>query len=128
MSALIERLSDADLRRTTPDGWEVSAVFAHIAFWDRCTLARWERYGDEAAFRDVDVDIANAAALPQWRALAPREALRDALAAAEATDAKIASMPDSAIALMLGHDRRWMTDRSRHRNAHLDEVEQAIAR
>ena len=74
------------------------------------------------------MDVVNAAALPQWRALAPRDALREALEAAEAIDRKIASMPQAAIAVMLERDRWWMTDRSRHRNAHLDEIERAIAR
>ena len=104
------------------------AVLAHIAFWDRCALARWEYYPDARAFVGVDTEIVNAAALPQWRALAPHAASRDAVVAAEETDARIAAMPEAAIHEMLKRDRAWMTDRSPHRNAHLDEIERAIAR
>ena len=34
LRSLVARLSDKELSRPMPGGWTVSAVLAHIAFWD----------------------------------------------------------------------------------------------
>jgi hypothetical protein len=127
---LIERLSDDDLRREVRDGWTVSALLAHLAFWDRLRLAGWELQESSAApqryfSHDAEQDMINAAALPALRAIPPREAARHALDAAEAIDRKISALPSDLVEAHLAtgdeHERR-MLDRSIHRRKHLDDI------
>lgn len=40
---LVARLGDDGLARPLADGWTVGAMLAHLAFWDRIVLARWQR-------------------------------------------------------------------------------------
>ena len=39
--SVCERINDEQLARIAFGEWTISAVFAHLAFWDRITLARW---------------------------------------------------------------------------------------
>ncbi len=131
MQRLMVRLSDEDLHRDADDGWTVAATFAHIAFWDRVSRARWE-----AALRPEGpgfvsypqelIDWVNAAALPQWRSLAPRAALMDALSAAADVDALIERLPTPTVDEALATGRARMLDRSVHRRDHLDRIERAL--
>ena len=41
LHALVARLGPDDLARAAFEGWSVSALLAHLAFWDRFTLERW---------------------------------------------------------------------------------------
>lgn len=131
MRRILERASDDDLRRDLDDEWTVGATFAHIAFWDRVSRARWE-----AALRPEGpgfvsypqelIDWVNAAALPQWRSLAPRAAVMDALSAAADVDALIERLPTATVEEALASGRARMLDRSVHRRDHLDRIERAL--
>lgn len=126
LRALVERLSEADLRRPLGAGWTVSAALAHLAFWDRRNeglLADWERGG--VRITPVDADAVNEAALPAWRAIPPRDAAREVLAAAEAVDRKIAALP-AELAQAIRTARPISVDRSHHRDEHIEEIEQAL--
>jgi hypothetical protein len=127
LAAIVSRLRPADLRRTNTHGWTVSALLAHIAFWDRFTIARWERFDRDGSMPPTDVDLVNAAAVSQWKALPAEVAAREALEAAEAVDAKISALPDDVVLRMLAEHRAHLVDRSAHRKMHLDEIERAIA-
>jgi hypothetical protein len=65
LESLVTKLSEADLARTTDYGWTVSALLAHLAFWDRRVLAlarRWKAKGiDESP---IDSDAMNDAVKP----------------------------------------------------------------
>lgn len=129
LRALVTRLSEAELQRPLAAGWTVAATLAHLAFWDRFVLERWEQYDREGAFLDLPdrlVDLVNAAMLPQWLALAPRRAAELALTEAEAGDRRIAGLAPEAVQAALATNRLAMLDRSRHRRAHLDELERAL--
>src|SRR6266508_3144042 len=47
LSALVDRLSDAELARPLAAGWTVGAVLAHVAFWDQRVLTLIERWEPE---------------------------------------------------------------------------------
>lgn len=129
LHGLVARLGDDVLRRPLAAGWTVAAL-AHLAFWDRWVAARWEHYDRTGTLEDLPdgiADLANAAALPLWLALPPREATALALAAAEETDCRIAALPAAAVAHALTTGRPVMVDRSLHRGPHLDEIERALA-
>ena len=130
LGTIIASASDEDLQRSLGDSWTVAAVLAHLAFWDQWVAARWDRYDRDGAIEDVPdgvVDLANAAGLPLWRAYEPRRAAALALTAAEAVDRRIEALPAAAVAHALATGRRTMVDRSLHRSAHLDEIEQRFA-
>jgi hypothetical protein len=72
----------------------MTVTFAHIAFWDRFTLARWHRLIDRGIhpIRVPDLlDLMNETALPEWMALRKDEASRQAIEAAQAVDELISS-------------------------------------
>jgi hypothetical protein len=113
------------------DGWTVAAALAHLAFWDRFTLARWRSVlaGSPLAanlFAPEVFDLTNAAASPQWHALDPRQAAEDAVNAAEELDAAIAALPESAVDAAIEAGRPGMVDRTRHRGGHLDRIDEAL--
>ncbi len=130
LAALIDRLGDEDLARDLGDGWTVAAALAHVAFWDRSAEARWERWrtdGSMEEFSNALIDVVNAANLPGWRALPPRVAADLARSAAEDLDARIANLPEDAVAFALATDRSYLVDRSGHRLAHVRQIEDALA-
>ena len=130
---LLTRLDDAAMRCPTRDGWTVSAVVAHLAFWDRFVLERWlqaERAAElvPPVLDDGLPDVINAAALPQWRALAPAIAAREAFEAATAVDEKIEQLSPAVAEAILASGRHALLDRDVHRGPHLDEIERALRR
>lgn len=131
LRALVVRLDDEDLTRPLDGGWTVAAALAHLAFWDRWVVARWERYDRDGAIEtlpDGVLDLANAAGLPQWLALAPRRAAELALAAAEEGDRRIAALVPAAVEHALTTGRPAMLDRALHRDPHLDDIERCLPR
>ena len=121
---------DAALGRPLGDGWTIGAVLAHLAFWDRWVLARWDRYERDGAIEDLPdgiLDLANAAGLPGWLALEPARAAAMALAAAEEVDRRIDGLPPAAVAHALATGRPTMLDRSLHRGPHLDAIDRLPA-
>lgn len=129
LAALIDRLGDDDLALDLGDGWTVAAALAHVAFWDRSAEARWERWrtdGSMEEFGETPIDVVNAASLPAWRALPPRVAVNLAPAAAEDLDARIAALPEDALAFALATERAYLVDRGGHRLAHVRQIEEAL--
>ena len=131
LEALVGRLTDADLQRPMPGGWTVASVLAHLAYWDQRTyllLDRWQREGvAPAAFEgDAHVDWINDAAKPMFLALAPRRAADLAVAIAEATDRKVASLADDLVRRSAAPGSAITLARAHHRREHLDEIERAV--
>jgi hypothetical protein len=130
MRALVERVSEDELRSAVNEYWTVAGVLGHIAFWDARVLAlagKAERgipfSPDE--YEPEDVDWINDASRPLIHAIEPRTAAEVALSLAEETDGRVASLPP---------DRMYPNDpnsplnalRAAHRGEHLDEIEAAL--
>ncbi|MBI4321071.1 MAG: maleylpyruvate isomerase N-terminal domain-containing protein [Chloroflexi bacterium] len=133
LCALAARLSASDLEQPLGHGWTVAAALAHLAFWDRRVLALLEEVEQGAhpaavGFDAADFDAVNDAELEKWVAMPPQEAVREALAAAEAVDRKIADFSPGLVATILTTGRPRLIDRSIHRQEHFAEIEQAIGR
>jgi len=130
LEALVGRLNDADLARAMPDGWTVASVLAHLAYWDQrayILLDRWQRAGATPPSGDAaDVDWINDAAKPMFLALPPRRAAELAVAIAEATDRKVASMSDELVSRNAALGTPVTLVRANHRREHLDEIERAL--
>ena len=128
--ALVERLSEDELRAPVNEYWTVAGVFGHIAFWDARVLSLADKLERGVPFTSSDsepedVDWINDASRALIHAIPPLEAARLALQIAEETDARVATLPV---------DRLWPQDpdsplyalRASHRGEHLDEVEAAL--
>ena len=131
MRAIVERVSEDELRSSVNPHWTVAAVLGHIAFWDARILALADKLerGEPFISSDTepeDVDWINDASRALIHAIPPREVARLALEIAEETDARVAILPA---------DRLWPRDpdsplyatRASHRGEHLDEVEEALS-
>ncbi len=130
LRALVERLSEDELRLAVNPHWTVAAVFGHIAFWDARILALADKFERGVPFSETDtepedVDWINDASRPLIHAIPPLEAARLTLRIAEETDARVATLPP---------ERLWPRDpdsplyavRAAHRGEHLDDVEAAL--
>lgn len=125
----LRRLSDADLARPVGEHWTVGVALAHLAYFDKRALGAleaWRRHGVRLELW-VDAEAAvNDIRLPIWREVPPRAALEDAIRAAEALDALLASLTPEEVEAVRAE--RWaVLFRCRHRDAHLTEIEQALA-
>lgn len=129
LRSVVEGLDPEDLRQDAGDGWTLSACLAHLAFWDRWTVTRWERYAADGVFDDIPgpvLDFVNRAALPSWLAVPGEVAAEMGLAAASEVVGRIESLPPEAIAAAQITGRPAMADRTLHWSGHLDQIERAL--
>lgn len=127
LEELASRLSDEDLARATAYGWNVAALFAHMAYWDQRILAllrRWRVSGvDESP---VDSQAINEALKPLCHAIDPRRAVQLCLSTARETDAEIAATTPELIAEIQASPNHFRFSRSLHRHDHLNDIESLI--
>lgn len=125
---LVSRLTDTDLALSTDYGWTISALLAHLAFWDQrmlVILKRWQQNG----FDDSPVDsmAVNDALKMICHALEPRTAANLAMIAAEQLDAELNMLSDDFVKQIQDHIAargiQFRMDRSLHRNDHLKDME-----
>ena len=124
-------LSDAELATDTGDGWTVSAVLAHMAFFDRMLVPRWDTYEKDGAFAEMTprhFDLMNDAGAGDWSALPPRPTVAKCIEAAERAVARIDALPAKAMAVALETNRVALLDRTLHWGPHLDQIKSAIGR
>jgi hypothetical protein len=124
-------LSDAELAKDTGNGWTVSTVLGHIAFFDRMLPLRWDAYEKDGVFAELTpnhFDMINDAGAGDWSALAPRATVAKCIEAAERAVARIDALPVTAVAVALETKRMALLERTLHWNPHLDQIEGAIGR
>jgi hypothetical protein len=131
LRAIGERLSDDELLRVIDGPWTAAALFVHMAFWDRFAEARWR--GAQAAGKtspepvdDAPLEWINTAAIPEWQAFPPREAVAQCLAAAESINRFLDAVDPVVINEVLGSERTRLVDRSLHRGDHLATIERTF--
>jgi hypothetical protein len=125
---LVGRLDAAMLAIRLPNGWTVAVALAHIAFWDRqrlCLMRRWTA-GDWCS-GGYDGELFNEVLLPFLEAIPPDQAAEIALKSAEEVDAFLLTVPDEVVGAALARPDRPNLDRGSHREAHLDQIEKALA-
>jgi len=124
LESLLSRLSDEDLARMAPSGWTVSALLAHLAYWDQrivVLLRRWKANGvDESP---VDSDAVNDALKPLCTAMPARTAVELCLASARAADAELESTTTELLEQIQSSPNHFRFNRALHRGDHLHEIE-----
>ena len=130
IQAFVASLSDQDMMRPVGAHWTVCTGLMHLAFWDRQWLGKleeWERTGVVVVptLHDV-INGINDGMLPWWRSIALAQVRHEVVAAAAAMDAKVASLPQDLLEVILAERPRTLV-RATHRREHLDEIEHALA-
>lgn len=125
--ALVERLTDDELRLQLGAGWTVAAALAHVAFWDQWSLVRLRRWKQSGvAASPVDLDAINDTFLPFCLALEPRVAATIAVSSAEAIDSELEDIPDELVRAIENLGDKFRLYRSIHRKMHLDKIESVL--
>ena len=128
LEALVQRLTDEDLARSTDYGWTVAALLAHLAFWDQrviMILKRWREEGFDAS--PIDAGAVNDSLRVICHALDPHTAISLCLTSAQAVDAELDMLTPDLVKQMEEHaaatDTQFRMNRSLHRDGHLDDIE-----
>jgi DinB superfamily len=131
LRTLAGRLSDEELSHEIDPPWTASGLFAHIAFWDRFVLERWQLAAARGERTPMQVDDGlmnriNDAALDQWMSIPPRKAVDLCTAAAAAIDVFVAGIDAAVREALVSEGRERLADRSLHREDHLRTLEGAF--
>lgn len=127
LQSLVSRLTDTDLALSTDYGWTISALLAHLAFWDQrmsAILQRWQANGLDDS--PMDSYAVNEALKPICHALDPRVAANLALIAAERADSEFETLSDDFVKQIEEHiaatGMQFRMNRSLHRDGHLNDI------
>ncbi len=132
LRALAAGLTTADFDRAE-DGWPLSAILCHLAFWDRrgrFVLEAWDR-GEVAPRPDddfYDSHVLNEALIAEWRAVPGVGAARLAVEAADAIDRVVAGLQPSTVDTVAALDELWRLRRHNHRLEHVEQMARLITR
>lgn len=131
LEALVDRLSDEDLARSTDYGWTVAALLAHLAFWDQRVLVilnRWREEGFDPS--PIDAGAVNDSLRVICHALDPRASIELCLSSAQAVDTELDKLTPDLVKQMEEHatatETPFRMNRSLHRDGHLDDIEALI--
>jgi len=124
---LVERLSEDDLRTPMDAGWTVSAVLAHLAFWDQRAITlieKWEQEGVSGSA--IDVDVVNEVTRRLCLAIPPRKAAELAIDIADEIDQLIMDLNPEMVEAILTKGTTVKLNRADHRRTHLGEIEKVL--
>ncbi len=128
LKTLVQRLSNEDFARSTDYGWTVSALLAHLAFWDHrmsAILQRWQGEGLDPS--PIDMMVVNEALKVICYTLGPRAAAELAISAAEQIDAELETLTAERVKELEEHaaatETQFRMNRSLHRDGPLDDIE-----
>jgi hypothetical protein len=129
LEIFVRKLSDADLCHPLAAGWTVSAVMAHLAFWDKRALVLIEKWKqDGIGPSPMDVDIINEATRELCLAIPPRAAVEIAIASATAIDRAIEQLNPEMAADIEANGKTVRLNRALHRHDHLNQIAKALER
>jgi hypothetical protein len=124
---LIGKLSDQDLMHPLEAGWTVSAVLAHMAFWDIRAVVLLKKWASEGIGPSpIDTDVVNEVVRHHCLAIAPPAAAHLAISSAEAIDREIAALTPEQAAEIEKKGTTVHLNRADHRREHLGQIEQAL--
>ena len=127
LERLTKTLTDDELRTPMEAGWTVSAVLAHLAFWDiraHKLVALWSQSGVRPSA--IDTDLINEVTRELALAIPPRAAAQLALDQALALDHLLEQLKPDLIDSIQTMGTTVHLERFNHRRTHLDEIEQRV--
>lgn len=125
--SLVNRLSDTQLVHPLEAGWTVSAVLAHLAFWDNRALILIEKWKKEGIGPSpIDFDVINEAKRLLCLAIPPRTAAEMAVTYAEKIDDVIAELSPQSFEDIKQNGTTVHLKRADHRKDHLTQIEAAL--
>ena len=127
LKKLMKRLSDDALRTPLSAGWTVSAVFAHLAFWDQraiILIEKWKKEGISPS--PIDLDVINDASRRLCLAIEPRQAAELTIALADEIDRVIADLTPEMVEAISTKGTTVKLNRADHRRTHLVEIEKVL--
>jgi len=127
LRSLVKRLSDKELAQPLEADWTVSAVLAHLAFWDQRALVLLDKWGREGIGPSpIDTDVVNEVTRPLCLAIPPRTAAELAVACAQQIDAAIERLSPELAADVENIGKTVRLNRANHRRDHLSQIEKAL--
>jgi hypothetical protein len=124
---LVKRLSDEDLRTPRAAGWTVSALLAHLAFWDQRAITLIEKWKkEEISESPIDFDVVNEVTRRLCLAIEPRKSAEFAVSLADEVDKAIADLTPEMAEAILTKGTTVKLNRADHRRTHLGEIEKAL--
>jgi hypothetical protein len=131
LQTLLNSINDEELNYTIyKEGWTIAVMLGHVAFWDErraLNLTEWKQNGITASgINDTDTRIINDTLIPFLLAMAPRKAAGLALTAAEKVDRVVAGLSSELVKKIEGLGDEYALDRAKHRNMHLDEIDDLL--
>jgi hypothetical protein len=127
LQKLVKQLSDDDLRLCMEAGWTVSAVLAHLAFWDQraiTLIGKWEKEGISES--PIDTDVVNEVTRRLCLAIEPRKAAGLAVVLAGEVDKVIANLTPDMVEAIQTKGTTVRLRRADHRRTHLGEIEKVL--
>src|SRR5437588_5077604 len=118
-------LTDDELAKDTGNGWSVTTVLGHLAFFDRMLLLRWDTYEQDGVFAEMTpnhFDMINGAGAADWSELGSRAAVERCIEAAERAVARIDALPEKAVNVAMETNRVALLERMLHWYPHLNQV------
>jgi hypothetical protein len=127
LEELVKLLSDEQLSQPMPAGWTVSAVLAHLAFWDIrivTLLNKWAIEGVSAS--SIDSDVINEVTRQLFLEIPPRIAAELALHWGQVVNQAIEELSSDRAAEIQEKAPNVRLDRAHHRQAHIIEIKTAL--
>jgi DinB superfamily len=124
---LVESLSDENLRLPLEAGWSVSAVLAHLAFWDQrviTLIGKWEKA--RVGPSPIDTDVVNEATRRLCLAIPPHAAAGLTVELADEVDKLIADLTPEMVQAIQAKGNPVKLRRADHRRTHLGEIEKML--
>jgi hypothetical protein len=132
LTALVENLSRAQLRKPVGGDRTVAQTLAQLAFWDRWAeqlLVRWRTGGlPPPSVPDWYDKAVNAALADQWRALPSKTVVDLVQQAAKSVDREISRVETPVLAALTASKQTHLLHRHQYRDAALDEIDRALGR
>ncbi len=123
----VESLSENELCTPMEAGWTVSAVLAHLAFWDLRAITlieKWKREG--VGDSPMDTDVVNETTRRLCLSIPPKAAVQLTLSAADEIDGLIKSLSPEMVEAIQTKGRTVRLNRADHRRTHLGEIEKTL--
>ncbi len=127
LSQFVNGLSDDQMLKEMPAGWNVLGVLGHLAFWDQRAITlikKWQHEGISAS--PLDTDVVNEVTRPFLKQIEPAKVRNQVLETAQEMDQLIDSLPAAFINEILEKGTTVHLNRAEHRRMHMAEIKKAL--